>query len=248
MSHQVNQHQICPLCKRIWYYGNMYEKKNYISESRLKIDSEIFGRAPLYDICVICNHMIEISIKKGLTENLKTIANAIKSQKKLTELYCDMDKEISTIKDNKFNEFHLNDFNNNISFSFREDDKYFYIINIPNEELHIKKEDKECSCPKWKYKEIKTTCACGGVVYYQKINKIDERDEKKLILEKLKKKLQEKRTNITILKMEIRELENEINDECRDTSTEDETSECILSNGAVVSKAGLPNCDCRSCN
>ena len=67
-----------------------------------------------------------------------------------------------------------------------------------------------CSCPIWKYKELKTICACGGVVYYQKINKIDETQEKKKILNKLKEEIAQLRTDITIKKMELRELENEI--------------------------------------
>ena len=118
-----------------------------------------------------------------------------------------------------------------------------------------------CKCPKWKYKELKTTCACGGIAYYQKMDKITEQNDKKIILEKLKKELRDKRTDIAILKMEIQDLENELEDstdseECtlregfnalssmRDGSLPKST----LSNGAVVSKAGLPNCDCRSCN
>ena len=67
-----------------------------------------------------------------------------------------------------------------------------------------------CSCPKWKYREIKTTCVCSGIVYYQKIDKIDENDEKKTILNKLKEELQQLRTDITIKRMEVRDLEFEL--------------------------------------
>ena len=97
-----------------------------------------------------------------------------------------------------------------------------------------------CICQCWKDKAITLTCyRCNGIVNYIKVGKINEEDSKQVILEKLKKELKEKRTDITILKMEIQELENEI---------KEEDEECILSNGAVVSKAGLPNCDCSSCN
>lgn len=82
-----------------------------------------------------------------------------------------------------------------------------------------------CSCPLWKYKELKTTCACGGVVYYQKIKKIDESQEKKKILNKLKEELTQLRTDITIKKMEIRELEAEIISDDGD----DEIAEAIKS-------------------
>jgi len=67
----------------------------------------------------------------------------------------------------------------------------------------------DCSCPIWKYKELKTICACGGVVYYQKIKKIDETEEKNKILDKLKEELRQLRIDITIKKMEINELESE---------------------------------------
>ena len=67
-----------------------------------------------------------------------------------------------------------------------------------------------CSCPKWKYREIKTTCVCSGIVYYQKIDKIDENDEKKTILNKLKEELRQLRTDITIKRMEVRDLEFEL--------------------------------------
>ena len=94
-----------------------------------------------------------------------------------------------------------------------------------------------CKCPIWKYKEIKTTCACGGIVYYQKINKIDENEEKKQILQKLKKEIESKRAEMACLRSDIKELEAELAEES-----------CTLSNGMVVTKARLQNCDCSSCN
>ena len=67
-----------------------------------------------------------------------------------------------------------------------------------------------CSCPKWKYIQLKTTCVCGGIVYYQKIYKIDENDNKKIILNKLKEELRQLRADITIKRMEVRDLEFEL--------------------------------------
>lgn len=90
-----------------------------------------------------------------------------------------------------------------------------------------------CTCPKWKYKEIKTTCACGGIVYYQKIDKILDKDNKKAILEKLKAEIQSKRADIQCLKMDIKELEEEINDKYK-----------IIK----VESVSHPNCLCSSCN
>ena len=95
-----------------------------------------------------------------------------------------------------------------------------------------------CTCPKWKYKELKTTCACGGVAYYQKIDKINDKDNKIIILQKLKDEVSQLRTDITIKKMEIRELENELEIE----------KPYVILNGNIITKAGLPNCDCKNCS
>lgn len=68
-----------------------------------------------------------------------------------------------------------------------------------------------CICQCWKDMTLKLNCyRCNGVVEYVKCNPIKKEDSKQIILEKLKKDLQEKRTDITILKMEIIELENDI--------------------------------------
>jgi uncharacterized protein YlxW (UPF0749 family) len=97
-----------------------------------------------------------------------------------------------------------------------------------------------CICQCWKDKELKLNCSkCGGVVYYVKSMKIDV-DDKAIVLAKLKAELQSKRADITCLKMEIRDLENELNDE--------EEEQCVLDNGAIVERVSLPNCDCSSCN
>ena len=93
-----------------------------------------------------------------------------------------------------------------------------------------------CTCPKWKYKELKTTCACGGIAYYQKIDKIDDKYNKKAILEKLKAELQTKRADMVCLKMDIRDLENEM---------KDEEDKCKI---LKVESVSFPNCDCSSCN
>ena len=118
-----------------------------------------------------------------------------------------------------------------------------------------------CTCPKWKYKELKTTCACGGVAYYQKIDKINDKDNKIIILQKLKDEVSQLRTDITIKKMEIRELEDAILKSSNNDflpqkrgfnasiSDELETEKpYVILNGNIITKAGLPNCDCKNCS
>ena len=90
---------------------------------------------------------------------------------------------------------------------------------------------------------MRITCSKCHLIFNTNSGKITEQDSKQVMLEKLKKELQSLRANIMCLKIDIRDLEKEIAEE--ETSTEEE---CILSSGAVVEKAGLPNCDCSSCN
>ena len=114
---------------------------------------------------------------------------------------------------------------------------------------------------------IRLTCSKCHLIFNTNSGKITEQDSKQVMLEKLKKELQSKQVDVTCLKMEIRDLENEIanqdanlnlpqkrssiasvsekEDSCSDTSDDEE---CVLSNGAVVEKAGLPNCDCKNCS
>ena len=119
---------------------------------------------------------------------------------------------------------------------------------------------------------IRLTCSKCHLIFNTNSGKITEQDSKQVMLEKLKKELQSLRANIMCLKIDIRDLENEIanqdanlnlsidkflpqkrssiasvsekDDSCSDISDE----ECILSSGAVVEKAGLPNCDCKNCS
>ena len=114
---------------------------------------------------------------------------------------------------------------------------------------------------------IRLTCSKCHLIFNTNSGKITEQDSKQVMLEKLKKELQSLRANIMCLKIDIRDLENEIanqdanlnlpqkrssiasvsekEDSCSDTSDDEE---CVLSNGAVVEKAGLPNCDCKNCS
>jgi len=69
-----------------------------------------------------------------------------------------------------------------------------------------------CVCQCWKDKEIKLTCyRCNGIVTYLKTQTINEEDEIKIKLDKLKKELKSKQIDIVTLKMDIRDLEAEIN-------------------------------------
>ena len=71
----------------------------------------------------------------------------------------------------------------------------------------------DCTCQWWKDKHIKLTCEkCRGFVSYIKQPTVNENDDKKIILEKLKKQLNEKLADVAVLRMEIRELRNEIDD------------------------------------
>jgi hypothetical protein len=67
----------------------------------------------------------------------------------------------------------------------------------------------DCSCQCWKHKQLTIKChKCDGNLSYTRIQIINEEDENKIKLEKLRKELREKQIDITCLKMEIRELEN----------------------------------------
>ena len=68
----------------------------------------------------------------------------------------------------------------------------------------------DCNCRNYIDKELLLDCCrCGGIVKYMKINNvINDKDDNYIILDKLKKDLAEKKIDITILKIEIRDLEN----------------------------------------
>ena len=90
----------------------------------------------------------------------------------------------------------------------------------------------DCTCQCWKDKELKLNCCkCGGKVCYIKTIKVNDNDEAKLKLAKLKKELHDKKVDITILRMEIRDLELE----------EDDYKIKSVESGK------LPNCLCDSC-
>ena len=96
---------------------------------------------------------------------------------------------------------------------------------------------------------IRLTCSKCHLIFNTNSGKITEQDSKQVILEKLKKELQSLRANIMCLKIDIRDLELEIANQEKDDSCSDiSDEECILSSGAVVEKAGLPNCDCKNCS
>jgi uncharacterized protein YlxW (UPF0749 family) len=66
-----------------------------------------------------------------------------------------------------------------------------------------------CICQCWKDKELKLNCArCGGLVSYIKTQTINEEDEIKVKIQKLKNDLISKQADVFLLKQEIRELEN----------------------------------------
>lgn len=70
----------------------------------------------------------------------------------------------------------------------------------------------DCTCACWKHKELTIKChKCDGKLSYTRIESINVDDEAKLKLQKLKRELQNKQADVAILKMDIRELENELN-------------------------------------
>lgn len=79
---------------------------------------------------------------------------------------------------------------------------------------------EHCICPCWKDKEVVLTCyKCNGKIYYSKIVKVNEEDENKIKLEKLKKELQDKRVDMVILRNDIKELEHNIKESENDSSS-----------------------------
>jgi len=67
----------------------------------------------------------------------------------------------------------------------------------------------DCKCKCWEHKQLTIKChKCEGKLMYVRTEIINEEDENKIKLEKLRKELREKQIDITCLKMEIRELEN----------------------------------------
>jgi len=95
----------------------------------------------------------------------------------------------------------------------------------------------DCICKCWKDKELKIHCArCDGIVNYIKCVKVNEEDDIKIKIQKLKKELHDKTTDITILRMEIKDLEADIKDIEEEFKIK------------TVESASLPNCDCKSCN
>ncbi|MBS1736176.1 MAG: hypothetical protein JSS98_06150 [Bacteroidetes bacterium] len=71
----------------------------------------------------------------------------------------------------------------------------------------------DCKCKCWKDKPITLSCyKCGGLVDYIKVQSIKENDSKEIKLQKLQKELQEKQADVIILRTEIKEIQNEIDD------------------------------------
>lgn len=71
----------------------------------------------------------------------------------------------------------------------------------------------DCNCEYLKNKHIKLNCVkCGGYVSYVKTPTIKDNEDKNIILEKLKKQLNEKLAEVAVLRLDIRELRNEIDD------------------------------------
>ena len=69
----------------------------------------------------------------------------------------------------------------------------------------------DCKCKSWKDKCIKLNCRnCGGIVEYSKQTISLEKLKKDKLLSVLKEQLAEKQIEISCLRLEIRELENEI--------------------------------------
>jgi hypothetical protein len=65
-----------------------------------------------------------------------------------------------------------------------------------------------CICKCWKDKELKLNCPrCGGFVSYIKTQTINEEDEIKVKINKLKNELISKQADVVLLRQEIRELE-----------------------------------------
>ncbi len=71
----------------------------------------------------------------------------------------------------------------------------------------------DCNCEYLKNKHIRLNCIkCGGYVSYVKTPTINDNEDKNIILEKLKKQLNEKLAEVAVLRLDIRELRNEIDD------------------------------------
>ena len=71
----------------------------------------------------------------------------------------------------------------------------------------------DCNCEYLKNKHIRLNCIkCGGYVSYVKTPTINDNEDKNIILEKLKKQLTEKLAEIAVLRLDIRDLRNEIDD------------------------------------
>ncbi len=71
----------------------------------------------------------------------------------------------------------------------------------------------DCNCEYLKNKHIRLNCInCGGYVSYSKTSTINDNEDKNIILEKLKKQLNEKLAEVAVLRLDIRELRNEIED------------------------------------
>jgi hypothetical protein len=66
----------------------------------------------------------------------------------------------------------------------------------------------DCKCQSWKHKQLTIKChKCDGNLSYIRTEIINEEDEKKIKIQKLKNDLISKQADVFLLKQEIRELE-----------------------------------------